>query len=346
MNSEQNLLNKQLNFFFDIKHIKRSKYLNFDKKYLELIKHKKNRENKFIKIVLKSLKKKLIKEKDQYYYSEIFKIQSYLKKNKLKKFFRYFLIHGSLADLNFVKGWSDIDTFVVIKKSALESKKKILYLKKKIKELYILFMRVCPLQHHGLILFTDYDLNNYSRHYLPIEALSTNFNILDNKKDIKIKHLIEKPNSQIKILNDIINRLKLLKSAKKSGVYKHHPLNGKFLEFPIKEKKKQMYQLFCHIGFMNTLPAYYLTCIGKSANKKDSFKKFDRIFKNNKIKKLMKKNEKVRMLWERNQYSKKNNFFIPLWVTKILGKRYLDECIIIFEILIKDIIKKNENKRL
>ncbi len=207
-------------------------------------------------------------------------------------------------------------------------------------------MRVCPLQHHGLILFTDYDLNNYSRHYLPIEALSTNFNILDNKKDIKIKHLIEKPNSQIKILNDIINRLKLLKSAKKSGVYKHHPLNGKFLEFPIKEKKKQMYQLFCHIGFMNTLPAYYLTCIGKSANKKDSFKKFDRIFKNNKIKKLMKKNEKVRMLWERNQYSKKNNFFIPLWVTKILGKRYLDECIIIFEILIKDIIKKNENKRL
>ena len=70
MNSDQNLLNKQLNFFFDIKHIKRSKYLNFDKKYLELIKHKKNSENKFIKIVLKSLKK-IIKEKDQYYYSEI-----------------------------------------------------------------------------------------------------------------------------------------------------------------------------------------------------------------------------------------------------------------------------------
>ena len=181
---------------------------------------------------------------------------------------------------------------------------------------------------------------------MPIESLDTNINILDKKKEIKTKHLVDNSNTQIKILKDIINRLKLLKYAKKFEIYKHHPLNGKFLQFPIKEKKKQMYQLFCHIGFMNTLPAYYLTCIGRSVNKKDSFKKFDKIFKNKKIKKLMKKNEKVRFLWEKNQYKNKNNFIIPSWIVEILGKKYLDECIIIFEKLIEDINKKNENKKL
>lgn len=346
MNKKQVLFNKQINFFFDIKHIKQSKYLNFDKKHSELIKNKKNNTNKINKIIVKSLNGKKIKNKDKDYYSEIFKIQNYLKKNKLKKFFKYFLIHGSLADLNYIKGWSDIDTFVVIKNSAFKSKKNILALKKKISKLYEFFIRICPLQHHGLILFSEFDLENYSRNYLPIEALSANVNILDKKKEIKIKHFNDNSNTQLKILKDMINRLNLLKYAKKFGIYKHHPLNGKFLQFPIKSEKKQMFQLFCHIGYMNTLPAYYLTCIGKSINKKDLFRKFNRIFKNRKIKKLMKKNEKVRFLWEKNQYKNKDNFIIPSWITKILGKRYLDECIMIFEKLIKDIMKKNETKTL
>ncbi len=345
MNKKQVSFNKQINFFFDIKHIKHSKYLNFSKKYFKLKKNE-NDINKITKITIKSLNRKKIKNNDKDYYSEIFKIQDYLKKNKLKNFFKYFLIHGSLADLNFIKGWSDVDTFVVIKNSVFKSKNNILKLKKKISKLYEFFRKICPLQHHGLILFSEFDLENYSRNFLPIEALGTNVNILDKKKEITIKYFNDNSTSQLKIFEDMINRLKLLKYAKRFGIYKHHPLNGKFLQFPIKCEKKQMFQLFCHIGFMNTLPAYYLTCIGKSINKKKSFRKFNQIFKNKKVKKLMKKNEKIRFLWEKNQHKNVNNFIIPSWIVKILGKKYLDECITIFEELIKDIKIKNGNSTL
>ena len=60
----------------------------------------------------------------------------------------------------------------------------------------------------------------------------------------------------------------------------------------------------------------------------------------------MKKNEKIRFLWEKNQHKNVNNFIIPSWIVKILGKKYLDECITIFEELIKDIKIKNGNSTL
>ena len=74
-------------------------------------------------------------------------------------------------------------------------------------------------------------------------------------------------------------------------IIKHHPLNGKFLQFPIKCEKKQMFQLFCHIRFMNTLPAYYLTALQKVLTK-NHLENLIKFLKIKKVKKLMKKNEK------------------------------------------------------
>jgi hypothetical protein len=176
---------------------------------------------------------------------------------------------------------------------------------------------------------------------MPVEAIKKNINLLDNKKNIKITILKGKNNF---LLEDIKNRMKLLIAAKKSGIYKHHPLNGKYLQFPLKMGRNQMYQLFCHLGYMNTLPAYYLSCIGKSVNKSTSFKIFNKIFKDKKIKKLMKKSQLVRTLWQKNQNGIKNNFTIAKWVTDILGKNYLDECILIFKHIIKQIKLENEKK--
>ena len=105
-----------------------------------------------------------------------------------------------------------------------------------------------------------------------------------------------------------------------------------------------MYQLFCHLGYINTLPAYYLSCVNKSTNKADSFKQFNKIFKDKKIKNLIKKSEKVRSLWEKKQFNKMDSFIIPEWVTKILGPNYLKECIQIFEKIILELESYNEKK--
>ena len=150
---DQFLFNKQLNYFFDTKHIKESKNLNLEKKFRYIDKTiyypvKK----KTITINLTTYKKKITRNSD--YLKPLDDLQIYLKKNKLKNYFKFFLIHGSMADKKYIQGWSDVDTFVVIKNSVLRSRKKILFLKKKILYLYKFFFKICPLQHHGLIIFS------------------------------------------------------------------------------------------------------------------------------------------------------------------------------------------------
>jgi len=336
--------NKKLNAYFDIKTLfnNQNKNINLNNRnkiFTENIKKKKSTIN----INLTNYNKKKYLKKDFIYLKPVDDLYEYLREKKLNKYFKYFLIHGSLADNTYVKGWSDIDTFVVLKNSILKSPKKLLNLKKKVKFLYKFFFKICPLQHHGLILFTEYDLLNYSNNYLPLEALKKNINLLDNKKKLKIK-IFDDENEFL--FHDIKNRLQLLKNAKLSGLYKHHPLKGKFLRFPLKKNRKEMYQLFCHLGYINTLPAYYFSCTGRNINKKDSFKLFNKNFKNKKIVQLIKKSEKIRFMWGERYFNKKNILLIPEWVISILGKNYLNECIQIFQCIIKEIEFYNEKKRL
>ena len=51
----------------------------------------------------------------------------------MNKYFKHFLIQGSVATLDFIDGYSDFDTFVVIKDEILKDKKN-LKIKKNIKK--------------------------------------------------------------------------------------------------------------------------------------------------------------------------------------------------------------------
>ena len=340
--------NKDLNIYFDTK-----TFFNYQNNKINIIESHKYFEKKFFSnINFKTSKKKITlnlfnfnkyNQSQKKYLKPLNDIYNEIQKTKLKKYFKYFLVHGSIADNNFIKGWSDIDTFVVIKNEIFTDKQKILRLKRFIKSIYKFFFRLCPLQHHGLILYSEYDLEFYSKNYMPIEAIKYNLNLLDRKKILKVK-LINNKNT--KTLRDLKDRLKLLKEAKKFGSYKHHPLKKKYLKFPLKNNVKQMYQLFCHIGFMNTLPAYFLTCINKSVNKKDSFKLFKLYFRNKRILNLVKKNENVRKFWEVYNKDIKSHFYIEPWITKMLGNNYLTDTIFTLEKVIQKIEKKNEKIRL
>ena len=337
-------LNKKLNFFFDTKHIHKKNKINFKKELFKIRKLSKNQKFKVTKsIKLYPFNKITLKKKDFNFLKPIFNMYKFMKIHKFKDYFKYFLIHGSFADNTYIKGWSDIDTFVVIKDNVLNSPLKMSKLRMKVKNLYNFFFKICPLQHHGLIIFSENDLTNYSNNYLPYQALNNNINLLDHKKRLILKCLDD---DNFTLFNDLKERLKLLENAKKIGIYKHHPYKGRYLRFPLKKNRKEMYQLFCHLGYMNTLPAYYFSCTGKSMNKKNSFSRFEKNFKNKKVIRLIKKSEKIRFLWGMKNYNKINNFYIPEWVISSLGKNYLSECIQVFKSIIKEIEIYNEKKRL
>ena len=146
-----------------------------------------------------------------------------------------------------------------------------------------------------------------------------------------------KPNK--KIYFDLIERYKLLVQSNSKGEYKHHPRNNKFLSVPLKAGKKEMYQLFCHLGYVNTLPAYYFSAIGKNCSKNDSFKLFYKTQIGKKLKNFLKKSEEVRNTWSQNQ---KKIFTIPTWVIKKIGKDYMKQSQKHFKKIINEIKKKNK----
>jgi predicted nucleotidyltransferase len=335
----QNLLNKKLNKFFDTKYIYLKKNdVNIEElidDYQRLKKTSINKRYKRISLKLTKFDKKKYLKNDHSYRKKIVKIYDFLKKKQVRKYFNVFLIHGSLATKDYIKGWSDVDTFVVIKDNILLSQKKLLELKKILKELYKIFFSITKLQHHGLIMFTEFDLKNYQSSYLPFQAFKKNLNLLNNNKIIF--NIEVKPNK--KIYSDLIERYKLLVQANSKGEYKHHPRNNKFLSVPLKAGKKEMYQLFCHLGFVNTLPAYYFSAIGKNCSKKDSFKLFYKTQIGKKLKNFLKKSEEVRKTWSQNQ---KKIFTIPTWVIEKIGKDYMNQSQKNFKILINEIKKKNK----
>ena len=57
-------------------------------------------------------------------YKKLKNIIQIIQKLEMNKYFKHFLIQGSVATLDFIDGYSDFDTFVVIKDEILKDKKK------------------------------------------------------------------------------------------------------------------------------------------------------------------------------------------------------------------------------
>ena len=78
-------------------------------------------------------------------------------------------------------------------------------------------------------------------------------------------------------------RLKYLIEGNKTGVYQHHAYKGVGLKNPLIEEKNQMYQLFCHIGYMLNIPILYFDATGRSLHKKNLLKNFTKLSKKKKL---------------------------------------------------------------
>ena len=345
----QEIFNRKINWYFDIKSIlyqKRAHFLKESKNHALIL--KKN----FSQLIIKKQDEKLYKKKiifkkkinwnnyvsikDQNFRKKIKKNFIFLQNNNIKEYVKFFIVHGSLASKDYVKGWSDLDTFVVLKNEIFQNTNKIIKLRKILKKFYIKLLKVCPFQHHGLIVYTEKDLQNYLSGFLPIEALEKSFNLFANEK-IEMKCVGTKKNLSLKSLKE---RLKYLIEGNKIGSYQHHAYKGNGLTTPLIEGKNQMYQLFCHIGYMLNIPILYFDATGRSLHKKKSFSKFYKIIKDKKIVSLIKNSEKIRNIWHKKKIIDKK---IPKWIISILGNTYLFDSQIVLKKIIY-LINKHNNK--
>ena len=335
----QEILNKKINWFYDIKSIHYQKKKNYkveSLKYAKILKKnyfalKKNKSKIKLKenlITIKKLNTVKFSKKDRKFKLVYLKLFKFLKEKGIEDYVKHFCIHGSIASDDYVKGWSDFDTFVVLKDSTMLNVDSIIKLRNILKIFYSKLLKVSYFQHHGLIIFTELDLNNYLKGYLPKEALEKSFSIFGAEKII-IKKNYSKINLSFKSLKE---RKKYLLEGIKLSSYDHHAFKGQKLNIPIKSGKNEMYQLFCHIGFMLNIPILYFDATKRSIHKKRSFKKFYSEVKDKEITDLIKKTEGIRKNWHKHKFEYRK---IPKWVVNQIGKDYMNKSKLIIQKIIK-----------
>ena len=334
----QSIYNNKLNWFFDIKSIL---YSNINKKQLanyanQLVSdYKKIKTNDNLKknksvINAKSVNLNKIIQNRKTGNTKIVEIIKLVKKLNFEKFFKFFLVHGSVASNDYIYGWSDFDTWVVINNDVLSSTNQLLILRKKLLKFYKQIIKFSKFQHHGINLYTEKDLKNYLQGYLPKQALIKNLNLLKEHEIVFYQNKQKNINLSKKIL---VDKFKFLKQAIKKNKYDHHVIKDIPI-LPFKNGDPFLFELFYHIGTILNIPILYLDALGKSSHKKKSFQKFYKIINNKLIINFIKKHEHIRRKWPKY---KKNGFNIPDKLIKDLGDEYLQNCLLVYKVILKKI---------
>jgi hypothetical protein len=152
----------------------------------ELISEKKNNTQSRIINIDKTVIPSIYRD-DLAYLSPVFELASYAKRY-LQSWTRAVLLHGSLATLDYANDFSDLDTIVIIAKQTFSSSLQLELFRRAYRRSLGYLYWFDPLQHHGHIILTEYDLSWYPERILPI-AVFENARSLTGK-ELKIDFLV------------------------------------------------------------------------------------------------------------------------------------------------------------
>jgi hypothetical protein len=245
---------------------------------------------------------------------------------RLRLFVTQAYLHGSLATLDYAAGWSDVDTFLVIRRSVVTDAAALLELRRLCLEAWPLFRRICPLQHHGFIIASEPDLGSYPSQYLPPPVFDAALALLPDQPPLR---LFVRPGDS-GALHSLVERRQALQRAVREGVLKHHPNEGVYLQAGYRNADNGMIQLFSLLGYLMTVPAYVLDARGRACYKKSSFARARDCF-SDAAWAVIERASAVRAAWpEREGVSYAGNA-VPEWVRRLLGPDYFEDALRVLE---------------
>jgi hypothetical protein len=206
------------------------------------------------KKIMDGLKIEDYPSEDENYLNPVKMLAEYSKK-RLRQHSLGFYVHGSIATKDYVKGWSDLDTLLILKKDAFSKAKNLLDIRDILYNARKFYYEIDPLQHHGTMIVTEYDLSNYPEIFLPIEAISLSKSILGEDALMKFS----------------------VRDSKKESLEKFDWVISYFQN--LDEKKiKSPYDLKFALHLATLLPSLYLEAKGTFCYKKFSFEKAENDF--------------------------------------------------------------------
>jgi len=202
------------------------------------------------------------------------------------------LIHGSLSTLDYVKGWSDFDTFMVLKDSCFENYLNLIELRRKIYKSRKYLYQIDPLQHHGHFIVTEIDLQCYPNSFLPTVVLK-NAKPLFGPSKIKLR----KRDDNTEVLRNLENTYKAIKAyanVKRPNIY----------------QRKQFYH------YVLLFPCLFLQSIGKPTYKRESFEIAKSYFES-RLWEVIEEITKIRANWDPSYFEK---FYVKTSWNPTLGR--------------------------
>jgi hypothetical protein len=251
------------------------------------------------------------------YLNPLFEINEIVKSELLDKI-KGFYFHGSMSTMDYAKGWSDVDTFIILKKKTVCDQKKILEVKNSIKIINNLKKKIDPLQHHGVGVFTEYDLRNFPDILMPLNSLgpisATGGSIMKFSYNERISNLKKK--NLIQLLNFIIK-------THKKGVFEHHSFKNEYLLTEYKNSKNGMYQLKYYLGIFLLLPSLYLGVVQGNTYKKNALSKINNLFSKKSVE-WINNISNLRKNWHLETKGKYVPNAIPRFVKEYIPKNYFE----------------------
>ena len=231
----------------------------------------------------------------------------------------HFFLHGSLATADYAKGWSDVDTLMVIRDETVTDGGRLLELRKLCMDSWELFLRICPLQHHGFIVATGSELSRYPSHYMPPPVLEEALALLPKQGAVRF-HVCPGEGGALRSIQE---RRDSLRDALKDGVLRHHPKNGVYLEAGYRNAGDAMGQLFALLGYVMTVPAFLLDALGSPCYKRDSFARAKPLF-SAEAWGIVERSSAVREEWGRRESTHYRGNAVPQWLQELLGPGYIE----------------------
>ena len=114
------------------------------------------------------------------YNSAIKKLRIKLK--KMQSLISNFYIFGSLATLDYVKDWSDLDAMILVRKEVFISPKKLVEFRKLALSLRSVLYEVDLLQHHGFAIITEEETSLYNPIWFPPMLFDYSVSMYPSKK--------------------------------------------------------------------------------------------------------------------------------------------------------------------
>lgn len=248
--------------------------------------------------------------KDDPFLEPILQLKTFVQSN-LDEYIHSMILHGSMASLDYITGWSDIDIICILKTDKVKELGKVRNLFLKL-ENYL--YKIDPQQHHGIQFITDTDLTFYTNTFYPY-SLYQDAKIIFGVNVLTF-NLRDCNRNTISMFYSICDRVE---NAWKTGVMKHHGLNGVYLESKYKNMNT-MYQLKYFLSILMLLPTIWLNLAGVYCSKKQSFA-IAKPFLSDENWQIIDKASKVRFSWSGIPTDNK----IPEQVVKILGDNYFEE---------------------